>query len=85
VTDDGTRCGDCSAGRAGDDAELISRFAPLQDAAWMLLLLLLLVLVVVVARAVMTTIINSVRSSSRPACDAARPPAFDSREARPLP
>ena len=84
MTDDGTRCGDCSAGRAGDDAELISRFAPLQDAAWMLLLLVVLV-VVVVARAVMTTIINSVRSSSRPACDAARPPAFDSREARPLP
>jgi len=43
------------------------------------------VVVVVVARAVMTTIINSVSSSSRPACDAARPPAFDSREARPLP
>jgi len=37
------------------------------------MLLLLLLLVVVVARAVMTTIINSVRSSSRPACDAARP------------
>ena len=47
------------------------------------MLLLLLLVVVVVARAVMTTIINSVRSSSRPACDAARPPAFDSREARP--